>query len=184
MFIFGCDQEGQRSGFDNPNAIECLGNLIYVLDGRNNDITVFEETLFGAYVHEAVELFNRGLYEEAKDYWIEVLKRDGNYNMGYIALGRAYLNEDNYDEAIKYLKLAYEAEDYDRAFEARRQDMLRDNFTLIVILIIALIIIYLVIKRLQKKGKIPNKLIRTGIKWVIKKIEPFALRIVEGVKNR
>ena len=184
LFIFGCDQEGQRSGFDNPNAIECLGNLIYVLDGRNNDITVFEETLFGAYVHEAVELFNRGLYEEAKDYWIEVLKRDGNYNMGYIALGRAYLNEDNYDEAIKYLKLAYEAEDYDRAFEARRQDMLRDNFTLIVILIIALIIIYLVIKRLQKKGKIPNKLIRTGIKWVIKKIEPFALRIVEGVKNR
>ena len=62
--------------------------------------------------------------------------------------------------------------------------IMADNFTLIVILIIALIIIYLVIKRLQKKGKIPNKLIRTGIKWVIKKIEPFALRIVEGVKNR
>ena len=57
LFIFGCDQEAQNGGFDNPNAIECLDNYVYILDGRNDDITVFEETLFGAYVHEAAELF-------------------------------------------------------------------------------------------------------------------------------
>lgn len=177
LFIFGCDQEAQNSGFDNPNAIECLGNLIYVLDGRNNDITIFEETLFGAYVHEAVELFNRGLYEEAMGYWQEVLKRDGNYNMAYVALGRAYLNRDDYDNAIKYFKLSYQGDDYDRAFEARRQEMLRNNFTLIVIIIILLVIISLIIKHLKKKGKIPQKLIKTFFSWLWSKIKPAIMKI-------
>ena len=185
LFIFGCDQEQQNSGFDNPNAVECLGNLVYVLDGRNQDITIFEETLFGAYVHEAVELFNRGLYEEAMDYWLEVIKRDGNYNMAYVALGRAYLNQDDYDNAIKYFKLAFENEDYDRAFESRRQEMLRDNFTLIVILIIVLIVIWLVINYLKKKGKIPQKLWRTFFKWIWSKIKPGIQKIIaKGGKNK
>lgn len=184
LFIFGCDQEGQKSGFDNPNAIECLGNLIYVLDGRNNDITIFEETLFGAYVHEAVEYFNRGLYEESMDLWLEIIKRDGNYNMAYVALGRAYLNQDDYDNAIKYFKLAYEDEDYDRAFEARRQDMLRDNFTLIVIVIAILVVIWLVLNRLKKKGKIPQKLIKTGLSWLGDKIKPVVMNIVKGGKKK
>lgn len=185
LFIFGCDQEQQNSGFDNPNAIECLGNLVYVLDGRNQDITIFEETLFGAYVHEAVELFNRGLYEEAMDYWLEVIKRDGNYNMAYVALGRAYLNQDDYDNAIKYFKLAFEDEDYDRAFESRRQEMLRDNFTLIVILIVVLIIIWIVINILKKKGKIPQKLWKTFFKWIWSKIKPGIDKIIaKGGKNK
>lgn len=183
LFIFGCDQEAQKSGFDNPNAIECLGNLIYVLDGRNNDITVFEETLFGAYVHEAVEYFNRGLYEESMDLWLEIIKRDGNYNMAYVALGRAYLNQDDYDNALKYFKLAFEDNDYDRAFEARRQDMLRDNFTMIVVVIVLLIVIWFVIKQLQKKGKIPQKLIKTGIGWLGSKIGPAVMKIVKGGKK-
>lgn len=183
LFIFGCDQEAQKSGFDNPNAVECLGNLIYVLDGRNNDVTIFEETLFGAYVHEAVEYFNRGLYEESMDLWLEIIKRDGNYNMAYVALGRAYLNKDDYDNAIKYFKLAFEDQDYDRAFEARRQDMLRDNFTLIVVVILLLIVAWFVIKQLQKRGKIPNHLIKTGIGKLVDLIKPSVMKIVKGGKK-
>ena len=183
LFIFGCDQEAQNGGFDNPNAIECLGNLIYILDGRNDDITIFEETLFGAYVHEAAELFNRGLYEESVDLWEEVLKRDGNYNMAYIALGRAYLNEDRYDEAVEYFKLAFQDEDYDRAFESRRKEMLRDNFTLIVIIVVALLVLWIVLGILKKKGKIPKKLIATGVGRVIDKAKPAVTGLVAKIKE-
>lgn len=171
LFIFGCDQEAQRGGFDNPNAIECLDNYVYILDGRNDDITVFEETLFGAYVHEAAELFNRGLYEESVEYWEEVLKRDGNYNMAYVALGRAYLNRDEYDIAIEYFKLAYQDEDYDRAFESQRKEMLRRNFTPIAIVVIIIIIALIIIGMLKKRGKIPKKLISTFLGWLSKKIK-------------
>lgn len=179
LFIFGCDQSAQKSGFDNPNAVECNGNLVYVLDGRNNDVTIFEETLFGAYVHEAVELYDRGLYEDAMDYWLEIVKRDGNYNLAYVALGRAYLNKNDYDNAIKYFKLAFENEDYDRAFESKRQDMLRDNFTLIVFVILFLIALGVVIKILKKKGKIPQKLLRTFFNWLGSKIKPVIAKIIE-----
>lgn len=183
LFIFGCDQEAQNGGFDNPNAIECLGNLIYILDGRNDDITIFEETLFGSYVHQAAELFNRGLYEESVGLWEEVLKRDGNYNMAYIALGRAYLNEDRYDEAVEYFKLAFQDDDYDRAFESRRKEMLRDNFTLIVVIIIALIVVGVVLGILKKKGKIPKKLIATGIGWAVDKTKPAVIGLADKIKK-
>ncbi|MBQ8396560.1 MAG: hypothetical protein IJX54_06195, partial [Oscillospiraceae bacterium] len=184
LFIFGCDQEAQNGGFDNPNAVECYGENIYVLDGRNNDVTVYEETLFGGLVHEAVDMFNEGLYEDSLDLWREVLKRDGNYNMAYLAIGRALLNQDNYDEAMKYFKLAYNAEDYDRAFEAERQDLLRDNFTLIVIVLVLLVIAWFVVKQLQKRGIIPNNLIKRGIKWVADKIVDLVKKIISNINKK
>lgn len=183
LFIFGCDQEAQRGGFDNPNAVECHGEYIYVLDGRNNDITVYEETLFGEYVHEAVRMFNEGLYEDSLDLWNEVVKRDGNYNMAYTAIGRALLNQDKYEEAMKYFKVAFEDIDYDRAFEADRQDMLRENFTLIVVLLIALVVVVIVISQLQKKGKIPKNLIKLGLGWVGKKLLVLWEKLIKLIKG-
>lgn len=183
LFIFGCDQEGQEGGFDNPNAIECYGDLVYVLDGRNNDITVFEETLFGEYVHEAVRLYNDGLYEDALDLWYEVIKRDGNFTLAYSAIGKALLNQGEYKEAMKYFKIAFNDTDYDRAFESWRQDILRDNFTLMIIVIIVVIVAIWVISALQKKGKIPKKLISKGLGWLGRKIAALAKKIVELVKG-
>lgn len=183
LFIFGCDQEAQRSGFDNPNAVECYGEYIYVLDGRNNDVTVFEETLFGDYVHQAVAMFNDGLYEDSLDLWYEVLKRDGNYNMAYLAIGRALLNQDKYDEAMEYFKIAFSADDYDKAFEADRQDMLRENFTTIVVVMIVIVCIYYVIKLLQKKKIIPDHLIKKGLGWLVNKIVELAKVIISKVKE-
>ena len=178
LFVFGCDQEAQNGGFDNPNAIECYGEYIYVLDGRNNDVTVYEETDFGATVHEAVEMFNEGLYEDSLDLWRDVLKRDGNYNMAYLAIGRALLNQDEYDGALEYFKLAFSAEDYDRAFESKRQEMLRQNFTLIVVILLIIVVAIVVVKQLQKRKIIPDKLIKRGLMWVVNKIIDLVKNII------
>lgn len=178
LFVFGCDQEAQNGGFDNPNAIECYGEYIYVLDGRNNDVTVYEETDFGATVHEAVEMFNEGLYEDSLDLWRDVLKRDGNYNMAYLAIGRALLNQDEYDGALEYFKLAFSAEDYDRAFESKRQEMLRQNFTLIVVILLIIVVAIFVVKQLQKRKIIPDKLIKRGLMWVVNKIIDLVKNII------
>ncbi len=178
LFVFGCDQEAQNGGFDNPNAIECYGEYIYVLDGRNNDVTVYEETDFGATVHEAVEMFNEGLYEDSLDLWRDVLKRDGNYNMAYLAIGRALLNQDEYEGALEYFKLAFSAEDYDRAFEAKRQETLRQNFTLIVVILLIIVVAIFVVKQLQKRKIIPDKLIKRGLMWVVNKIIDLVKNII------
>ncbi|MCD7732115.1 MAG: hypothetical protein LUH56_01575 [Oscillospiraceae bacterium] len=178
LFIFGCDQEDQNGGFDNPNAIESYGDKIYVLDGRNNDITVFSETLFGTYVHEAAEMYNEGLYEESLELWQEILKRDGNYNMAYVAIGKALLNQDEYEEAMKYLKAGYDDEDYDKAFEYYRKDLMRNNFTAAVIVIAVLIVLYIVVRMLQKRGKIPDHLWKRLFRLIGKGIKTLANKIV------
>ncbi|MCD7772098.1 MAG: hypothetical protein LUH23_08460 [Oscillospiraceae bacterium] len=184
LFIFGCDQEDQNGGFDNPNAIETYGDKVYILDGRNNDITVFSETLFGSYVHEANEMYNEGLYEDSLALWKEILKRDGNYNMAYVAIGRALLNQDEYQEAMKYLKAGFDDEDYDKAFEYYRKDLIRNNFTAAIIVIAVLIVLYLVVKMLQKRGKIPDHLWKRLFRLIGNGIKTLANKIVGAVTKK
>ena len=184
LFIFGCDQEDQNGGFDNPNAIETYGDKVYVLDGRNNDITVFSETLFGTYVHEANEMYNEGLYEDSLALWQDILKRDGNYNMAYIAIGRALLNQDEYAEAMKYFKAGFDDKDYDKAFEYNRKALMRNNFTAAIIVIAILIILYLVVSMLQKRGKIPDHLWKRLFRLIGNGIKTLANKIVGAVTKK
>ncbi|MCD8006859.1 MAG: hypothetical protein LUF29_07845 [Oscillospiraceae bacterium] len=184
LFIFGCDQEDQNGGFYNPNAIESYGDKIYVLDGRNNDITVFSETLFGSYVHEAAEMYNEGLYEDSLALWQEILKRDGNYNMAYVAIGKALLNQDQYQEAMKYFKAGYDDEDYDKAFEYYRKSLMRNNFTLTIIIAAVLIVLYLVVRMLQKRGKIPDHLWKRLFRLIGNGIKTLVMKIVNAVRKQ
>ena len=183
LLIFGFDQEEQRGGFNNPNAIDTYGDKVYILDGRNNDITVFGLTEFGRYVHEAIALHNQGLYEEAYQIWQEVLKRDGGFYMALVGTTKALYNQDNYKDAMEYAKLSFYAKEYDRAFEANRQEMLRNNFTLIVLIVLALIVVWIVIKVLKKKGKIPQKLIATGVGKIADAGKKAAESIVSKAKK-
>ncbi len=144
----------QRGSFLSPNAVDTLGDSIYILDGAKskNDITVYTVTTFGKYLHEAFENYNRGLYLDAKPYWEEVVKRDSTYPMAYIGLGKAALQEEQYDVALDYFKTGYSRFNYDRAYEYARDDFLRDNFTTFVVIIVVLIALNIVRKILRKKG--------------------------------
>ena len=183
LLICGFDQEEQRGGFNNPNAIETYDDKIYVLDGRNCDITVFGLTEFGRYVHEAIALHNEGLYEEAYEIWQEVLKRDGGFYMALVGTAKALYNQNDYEGAIKYSKLSFDADEYDRAFEANRQEVLRKNFTLYVIIILLVIVLLIVIGILKKKRKIPQKLIATGVGKIAGGCKKLYENILASVKK-
>lgn len=152
--IFGTKSStsDQRGSFLNPNAVEALGNNIYVLDGSKNDVTIFTETKFGQHLHSAFEYYDQGRYTEAKTDWEEVIKRDGGYTMAYIGLGKAALKEEEYTKALKYFKTAYDQDDYDKAYKYARENFLRDNFTVIIVIIIVLIVLLIVKSVLKKKG--------------------------------
>lgn len=165
LFVFGSknsasDQEGT---FTAPNAIESRGDKIYVLDGKKEDITVFVETEFGTMVHEAAELYADGKYVEAKEPWEEVLSRDGGYWLAYYALGKAELNEGNYEEAMDYFEYAEAQESYDKAYQYYREESLSKNFTLIIVVLVLIIAAIITLKILRKKGIIgKNKKAKGG----------------------
>jgi len=163
LFIFG--GIGQQKGtFTTVNAVESKGTEVYVLDGRKNTITAFTQTEFGGIVHNAITLFNRGKYEEAREPWFEVLRRDSNYWLAYIGLGNAYLNEGEYETAMDYFYYNSKS-GYNDAFKGWRMDFIRDNFTLFaVIIIVVLAAIYIIAtirgKKRAKKRAEADKLFR------------------------
>lgn len=164
MFVIGTTAE-QLGGFKQVSAVESMGTNIYVVDSLKNTITIFEETEFGSIVHEATDLYNSGYYEEALQPWYEVLKRDGNYRNAYIGIASAKLNSGDYEEAMKYSKLADSGKRYNKAFEGYRQDWIDSHFNLIVFVMILLIAIWLVNVILKKtKSTTIFKIISNAIK--------------------
>jgi len=153
LFVFGTRStpSEQEGSFTAPNAVETLGDKIYVIDGIKNDVTVFVETVFGKYVHAASILNVEGKYTEAKPIWEEVIRRDGGYTMAHIALGKAALNAGEYKLAMEYFETAYDQENYDKAYEYYRDEFLRANFEIIVIGLFVLIVLILVYNKLKKK---------------------------------
>ncbi len=144
LFIFGGKgpQGGngtQKGTFATVNAVETMGTRVYVLDGRKASVTVFKQTEFGSLVHEAITLFNSGKYEEARGPWEEVLRRDSNYWLAYIGLGNAYLNQGEFEIAMDYF-LYNSKGGYNDAFKGWRMNFIRDNFTVIAIIIVGLLV--------------------------------------------
>ena len=65
--------------FSNPCAIESTGEYILVLDAGKNNITVFEPTLIGTKIHNALSLYNNGNYQESLEPWLEVIEQNPNF---------------------------------------------------------------------------------------------------------
>ncbi len=151
LFIFGASGN-QLGTFISPTAVESMGENVYVVDSRKNTVTVFKRTDFGTVVHEAAELYNQGKYDEALDPWYQVLKMDGTYRRASVGIGNALLNNGEYELAMKYFKDADQRIGYNKAFEGYRDIILKENFNLIIISILVLIVVIFVIKRLHKKG--------------------------------
>lgn len=159
LFVFGSKNStsDQQGTFTAPNAVESRGDKIYVLDGKKDDITVFVETQFGKIVHQAATLYSEGKYEEAKGPWEEVLSRDGGYWLAYYGLGKAELNAGNYDKAMDYFEYAEANKSYDKAYQYHRDEVLSNNFTLIIIVLLVIIVGLIVLKILFKKGILGKK---------------------------
>ena len=130
LFITGAVAK-QTGGFDQAAAVESLDDKIYVLDSSKDTVTVFRETSFGKAVHRAASLYNDGYYEEALGPWQEVLARDGNYRRAYVGIASALLRQGDYKGAMKYAKLADAGDIYNKAFEGRRREFLKEHFTVI-----------------------------------------------------
>lgn len=155
LFIFG-GIGNQKGTFTTVNAVESLGTNIYVLDGRKCSVTVFTQTEFGSIVHEAIALFNRGKYEEARIPWLEALRRDSNYWLAYIGLGNAYLNEGDYATAMDYFYYNSKS-GYNDAFKGWRMNFIRDNFTTIALIVILLCALIYAISSYKEKVRLKKR---------------------------
>lgn len=159
--IFGYDFQGnmlyafggigyREGSFKYPVAIENLEDSLLVLDKELGSITQMTLTEYGKLINSALDTYKKGKYDESADYWREVLKLNGNYDLAYIGIGRALLRQDRYEEAMDYFKLKLDYKNYSKAYKLYRKEWIEDHIAIIFGIFIVLIVIVFVKNYVKK----------------------------------
>jgi Yip1 domain./NHL repeat. len=160
LFVFGAKDDGsQRVGLSTQVTsikIDTKDN-IYLLDSDKCQIQVYRPSEFTSLLHNALYLYSKGRYTESKEPLEQVLKMNSMFDYANKAMGRALFQEENYDMATSYAKLAKDYRGYSDAFWEIRNNWLKRNIVTLIFAIIALYILIKVLKYADKKKGIFNK---------------------------
>ncbi|MHC1786442.1 MAG: hypothetical protein AB9880_05235 [Christensenellales bacterium] len=159
--LFGYDDQGRNlwifggSGnmsayFRNAAAIEHSAYDLFVLDSLEASVTVFEPTEYGRLIYLATEQYKRGEYQLSAETWQKVLGLNGNFELAYIGIGRALLREGNYEQAMRYFKLANDEVNYSKAFQEQRKIWVEENISWIFAVLAGAALIPIVLGRLKR----------------------------------
>jgi len=152
LAIFG-GLKNQKGTFVNPVAVETIEGKVIVLDSRTGLITSFTKTGFGQSIADATILYNEGLYTKASESWHEVLKQSANFELAYVGLGKAYMNNNDYARAMHYFRLGYDKRGYNDAFTELRKDFLRRNLVLVFAGVLFSIIAAYIFSKIYSKNR-------------------------------
>lgn len=165
LFMFGGRDDGrQRIGL--CNKVEAIvvddSDRIYLLDSDKRQIHIFEPTEFTNLLHEALYLFSKGRYSESKEPLEKVLQMNSMFDYANQAMGHAYLQEENYTEALRYFRLAKSFDGYSDAFWEVRNIWIR-NYLVTAVVIIVLIVVALNLYKRWRRQKYGEDGPPTGI---------------------
>lgn len=165
LFMFGGRDDGrQRVGL--CNKVEAIAvdedDRIYLLDSDKKQIHIFEPTEFTNLLHESLYLFSKGQYTQSKEPLSKVLQMNSMFDYANQAMGHAYLQEENYEQALKYFRLAKSFEGYSDAFWEVRNIWLRNYLVAAVLAIAAVIVLIRGGKSLYRKKYADHPATQTG----------------------
>lgn len=104
----------------NPNAVLTEVNGHWYIDGKDSGVEV--DTLAAA------------------DYWEEVIRLNANYEYAYVGLGHKYMEDGDFETAMRYFELGKNKEYYSKAFKQYRDAIIKEWFAPVVIVCAVLII--------------------------------------------
>lgn len=149
LYAFG--GVGNIDGFFRaPASIEHIGKDLFVLDSQSASITILTPTSYGNLIYEATEKYAVGDYDGSAAAWVRVLEQNGNYDLAYIGLGKSYLRQEQYKDAMDCFKLKRDNRDYSKAFQYYRKEWIEKNIGWVVAVILILILVPFIIKQIVK----------------------------------
>lgn len=149
--VFG-GYSNQTGSFAEPVAIESIDDKIFVLDKTNNNISVFKPTAYTVALRKAYNLLDSSDSDAALAAWEDVLRYNTNSQYPYYGMGRAYEMKSDYENAMKYFKLANAKQEYSKSFQEYRKDYVSQNIGwMLIVAIVAIAIIVVLFKILKKK---------------------------------
>lgn len=160
LFVFGGPDDGtQRVGLSSMVSGIAIDkeDRIYVLDSDKCQIQVYEPTEFTNLLHEALYLYSKGRYTESKAPLSQILEMNSMFDYANKAMGRAYFQEENYEMALKYARLAKDYEGYSDAYWEIRNVWLKKNIVPVIFILVALWVLKKVVDLLDSKKNILDK---------------------------
>ena len=160
IYVFaGSDDGTHRVGLSTMvSSIQVDKNdHIYILDSDKSQIQIYEPSEFTSLLHNALYLYAKGRYTASKEPLGEVLKMNSMFDYANKAMGRAFYQEENYDEALSYAKLANDREGYSDAYWEIRNVWLKNNIIALLLAIVLIYIVFKIIKFFDKKIGILKK---------------------------
>lgn len=120
------------------------GNFLYTLDMSEGTVTVSEKTDYGVLIDKVITYQNTREYDKANELWNEILKRNNNFDMAYLGIGKIALDKGDYDTAMHYFKLINNKKYWEKAYRLSREQFL-SKYSMLV-LAGAVVIIFSIIK--------------------------------------
>ncbi len=166
LYMGGGSSTDQNGRFRTANSIAIRGEHIIISDIGNKSITIYETTEYARLINAAVAANSAGRFEEAAEIWKEVTTFNSSMYIAYIGLGKAEMRQamasydesrfEHYEQALIYYSKATEKENYSKAYTELRKEELSQNFTLIfvsvIVVIVGIVVIYFV-RKVQKNKK-------------------------------
>ena len=153
LFAFG-DSGNQLGNLQSIKAVAYQGDTMLVLDGLNDNITVYERTEYGNILVQALADQNARRYDKAVENWTEILKRNSNFDTAYIGIGQSLARSGKYAEAITYFKAAYDTSNYSDAYKEVRKEWISKW---VLTIPIGLFVIIFACSKFMKYAKKVNK---------------------------
>ena len=157
--IFIYDYDGQllntfgtigktKGSYQLPSGIAWLGDKLVVTDALLKCAYILKPTDFGGAALKASEKYYYGQWDEALKLNYEILNLNGNYEVAYIGIGKNYLMQDEFKQAMYYFKLGNNREFYSKAYNGYRSEVLKENFG-IVAAIFLLFMIFIIVSEVR-----------------------------------
>lgn len=167
-------------------AVDNSGN-IWTADGDKGYLQSFKPTDYALMVYDAMNLYEKGQYDEALKQWNEVLKLNQMSVLAHNGVGKACLHAGRYEEAMEHFEVAGNREYYSEAFWEVRNTWIQAKLSWIVGVIFTHWLISFLIRKLDKNRlvhKTKRKYIEKLYKVPLLKDVLFAFKIPKNPINQ
>lgn len=155
LYIFG-NNDNTHDGLLKPNAICWWNDKIVVSDTGNKVIKIYEPTDYAMLIDKAIGAEVSGNYDVSYGCWQQLLKIHSGNNLACMGMGKYYMRQGDYTEAMKWFKQIDSKENYSLAFKKYRKEV---GYTVTGIAIVGIVISVIAIAVIKKvrKHKVRDK---------------------------
>lgn len=143
LFAFGDNTGAQTGNVGSIEAISYQGDKMIVLDKQvgNAGIVVYRRTEYGDILMKAIVDQDAMNFDAASENWEQILKRNNNFDLAYIGIGKYYNWDGEYETAMSYFKAAHSTSLYSDSYNQVRNVWLNKWFWTIPVGIVVAILL-------------------------------------------